>query len=193
MKTTDALCSCGCAEAHVVARRTTLDGVAVELWSDGPVTGRLGYAIDGVPMARPRTATGRSVALAAGWMLLGEVEILDAEELPAMYAACRWAAARGLVVGDARMRAADASRTVLRPVWTVLRADRDGRPTERVWRLPRLRWPGLAVWDHVSSSRGRYELMCSTMSSGRRHDETYEPTGLRFSTLAALSAHLLEA
>lgn len=182
------LCTCGDAASHVVARRLTADGVAVCLWDDGAVTGRLGYAIDGVPIVRPRGAEGRARALRAGRLLMGEVVIHDASEVGALYAACRWVAERGGLPGDVRRRLADQQRVTLRPVWTVLSADRNGRPTLRVWRLPRLRWPGMAVWDACTSGRGgRYELAYEIQRSG-----TYESSGLRFATLAALAAHLLE-
>lgn len=36
------MCSCMNPEPHVVARSETYDGIAVELWSDGDITGRLG-------------------------------------------------------------------------------------------------------------------------------------------------------
>ncbi len=164
-----------------MARRLTADGVAVELWSDGPVTGRMGFALSGVPVARP-SAAGLSTALAAGWLLMGEVELYDAEEVGGLYEACRWAAARGLGPGEVRARAAALKIT---PNWEVLSADRDGRPTERVWRLPRLgRWAGLAVWDRCGASQ-RYEVMSCD------RDGVCMPTGFAFGRLADLSAHLL--
>jgi hypothetical protein len=172
--------------AEQVARRTTADGVGVVLWSDGAVSGRLGCKLPGVPVAAPRTDEGRRLALAAGWLFMGEVEIYDLDETPALYSACRWAAERNGLPGDVRARMAALAAPAVRPSWEVVRTDRDGRPTTRVWRLPRVRWPGLAVWDHVSvgASGGRYELMAVD------RQDVCTPTGLRFSRLADLAAHL---
>lgn len=46
---------------------------------------------------------------------------------------------------------------VMRPQlhWTILSTDRDGKPTCRVCRLPRLTHPGLAIWHE----RGLYTIM----------------------------------
>jgi hypothetical protein len=183
------MCTCGRADAHQIAQRTTADGVAVVLWSDGPVTGRMGYALPGVPVARPEGAAAVEAALAAGWLLMGEASLYDAEEMPALYAACRWSADRGRGPGGVRARLARVGRVRIAPVWEVIRTDREGKPTVRAWRLPRVRWPGLAVWDHVSvgAKGARYEVM----ACGR--DGVCFTTGLRFSTLAALAAHLESA
>lgn len=173
--------------AVVAARRRTSDGVRVVLWNDGAVSGPLGYRLPGVPVSSPRTDDGRRVALAAGWLLAGEVALYDAEELGALYAACRWVAERGLLPGDVRARFAATQRPgPLRPIWEVVRADRDGRPTVRAWRLPRVLCPGVAVWDHVSvgAKGARYEVM------NVDHDGVCMTTGFRFSTLAALSEHI---
>ncbi len=73
--------------------------------------------------------------------------------------------------------------------WTVTRADRDGRPTERVAILPRIRWPGLAVFDYCGgpgSKDGRYVLV--RRLQGTR--DSYGTTGFAFKNLAALWAHL---
>lgn len=181
-------CSCGHDRAHQVAQRLTADGIAVVLWSDGPVTGRMGFALDGVPVARPATNEAREAALAAGWLLLGEVALYDYADLGALYAACRWAADRGRGPGAVRERLAALSSPRLRPVWEVYQTDRDGRPTVRVWRLPRVRWPGLAVWDHVSvgAQGARYELFHVD------RDNVGTRTGFRFSRLADLARHLHE-
>lgn len=183
------MCSCGEARPHEVARRRTADGVSVLLWSDGPVTGRLGYQIEGVPMARPRSAEGRKLALRAGRLLMGEVCIHDAADLGALYEACRWAAKRGGLPGDVRQRMRSARQPAIHPAWTVLSTDRDGQPTSRVWRLPRLRWPGMAVWDNCGPNRGgrgRYELTSVVQGAAN----TYESTGLFFGNLRELAAYL---
>ena len=39
------MCSCGETKPHRVAKRTTLDGIAVVLWSDGWVTDRMGILV----------------------------------------------------------------------------------------------------------------------------------------------------
>jgi hypothetical protein len=178
--------SCGCGEqrSHIVARRHTADGVFVALWDDGALTGALAHALPGVRLARPRSRAGARAALAAGWLFVGEVEIHDAAELPALYDACRRVAERGGRPGDVRARLAALERPKITPIWTVLATDRNGRPTERVWRLPRLRWPGLAVWDRMHGER--YEL---NQCIDRRRD-VFAPTGIRFATLAELAAHL---
>lgn len=183
-------CSCGETRAHVIARRRTADFLDVELWSDGPVTSRFGHALPGVPIARPRSASSLALALCAGWLFVGEVEIHDTDDLGDLYAACKWAAARDGLPGTVRARLAEMRTPRLTPVWTVLRTDRDGRPTERVWRLPRMRWPGTVVWDHVSvGARGRrYEIFYEVSGS----DGTYTSSGLRFRTLDEVSAHLRE-
>ena len=42
-------CSCGEVAPHRMARRKTLDGIAVELWSDGWLTSRMGVQIGKLP------------------------------------------------------------------------------------------------------------------------------------------------
>ena len=64
--------------------------------------------------------------------------------------------------------------------WTVLSADRDGRPTCRVATLPRLRWPATQVWHE----RGFYEVMYE--QCGALHS-----SGRRFTSQRALFAFLL--
>lgn len=168
-----------------LASRRTADGRTIELWDDGTIAGAMGFAFPGVSMARPRSEATRAIALAAGWMLLGDAEIWDASEIPAFWAACKWATKRGRTVGEARERALETLLPKLTPAWTVIRADRDGRATERVWRLPRLRWPGLAVWDHVSGGRGgRFELVTVDRAN------VCESTGFRFANLRDLRDHL---
>lgn len=178
-------CSCGNGAVHVVARRATFDGIGVELHSDGAVTGRLGSGIDGVPVARPRTATSRDLALRAGWLFVGECEVHNYTDLGALYEACRFVAARNGLPGDVRKRF-HAERALV-PAWTATATDRDGTPTERQWRLPRVLGRNLGVIDHVNhGARGRYEVV--TIDPQDR--ETCHATGFSFRTLAELSAHL---
>jgi hypothetical protein len=145
-------CTCGDTKRHSIASRRTSDGVAVVLWSDGSMTGNLG-ALPGLPAVRPRSS---AEALRAGWLLLGEVELYERGELADLYAACRWTAQRDGLPGTVRARLHRAPR--LNPAWTLIETDRDGRPVERFWRLPRMRWPGLAVWNRVNTTEP-YELM----------------------------------
>jgi hypothetical protein len=183
------VCSCGHDRAHVISRRLTADGISVELWSDGPITGRFGFALPGVPVVRPRTVESLHVALRAGRLLTGEVCLYDVTDLGDLYDACRWVAMRDGLPGDVRARIAEMRRPRLTPVWTVLSADRDGRPTLRSWRLPRLLLPGVAVWDHVSvgASGGRYEIAHEIPGSRG----SYRSSGIRFRTIAETCSHLL--
>lgn len=161
-----------------LASRRTAQDHTVLLWPDGALTWAFGEYIQGSPRARTPEATQR--ALTAGWLVLGEVELYDDAEVPALISAARWAADRDGLPGT--MRARLNAPSVLRPHWVTQQADRDGRPVLQTWRLPRLRWPGLAVWRE----KGRYEIMSQI---GRTN--SYAPTGVRFRTLSALSAHLL--
>ena len=69
----------------------------------------------------------------------------------------------------------------VRPVWTTLETDRDGKPTVQCWKLPRLRWPGLAVWRE----KGRYSVWSEIGRSG-----SYSPSGLSFANLRELTRYL---
>lgn len=180
------MCSCGDPTAHTIARRVTADGIGVLLWDDGGVSGVLGYRLQGVPMRRPRNAESHSLALRAGRLFMDELCLWKANELGMLYAACESVAKRSGTPGDVRAEVQRRQEPVLRPEWVTLSADRDGRPTERVWRLPRLRWPGTVVWDHVSHPRGRYELAREIQRSG-----TFTTSGIHFARLRDLCAHLL--
>lgn len=176
------VCSCGVAADHVIARRSTFDGKHVLLWSDGSLTWGMGYAIKGA--AQPRTSEQRARALRAGWLVIGEICIYDADEVSGLIAAARWAADRDGLPGTmrARLKALRAPRGP-RPVWEVLETDRDGKPTLRVWKLPRLGgYAGLAIWHE----RGQYSVMREM--PGRR--AVYEPTGFVRSTLSEIVALL---
>src|SRR5690606_19482601 len=127
-------CTCGNPDDHVIARRVTADGKHVLAWDDGTLTWALGYAIRG--SASPRTPEGRERARRAAWLVLDDVCLFDADEVPALIRAARWAAERG--TGRAgmweRLRGPKRGRVAgMAPQWTTLQADRDGRPTVRVW------------------------------------------------------------
>jgi hypothetical protein len=178
---------------EVLARRKTADAKDVVLWSDGSLTwGRMGTVIKG--SAHARTPAQIRDALAAGWLALGDVELYDAAEVPKLMAAARKVAARGGTPGDLRSAfGASASREErLTPIWTTLETDRAGNPTLRIWKLPRLLYGNLAVWDDRrgprASSMGRYQVMSEMGRSG-----TYAPIGVQFHTLHDLSAYLHEA
>ena len=88
-----------------------------------------------------------------------------------------------------RARLRQLATPTIRPTWDVVSADRDGRPTERVWRLPRLRWPGLAVFDFPNRAE-RYEVFNVHRGDRRAPSDYATTTGCRFATLADLAAHL---
>ncbi len=182
-------CSCGETSPHIVARRLTFDGIGIAVLHDGAITGRFGTALEGVPVTRPRTRKATELARRTGALFAGEVEIHNYSDLGVLYQACRWAAARDGLPGSVRTRFYQLQNPTIAPVWTVTETDRDGNPTERVWRLPRLRWPGIVVFDHVNhGARGRYEV--TTLVPGT---DTCATTGVSFRTLAELSTYLLSS
>jgi hypothetical protein len=183
------------AKHGILARRKTADDKVVMLHADGTLTWALGSAIKGSPNAR--TAAGIEEALTAGWLVMDNVELYDADDVPRLIAVTRKVAHQGGNHGD--VRRAFAKQPPLKPHWTTLEADRDGKPTIRVWRLPRMSHPGLAVWDTLrNASRGRYEVMMEVRAGigpGRRSEResgTYATTGVRFNDLDKLSQYLRE-
>lgn len=73
-------CSCGKREAHILARRTTADGCAVLLWSDGDLTtGGLALIARGLP-------------LDTAWLLMGDVCLYALDEVRTLARAARKAA-----------------------------------------------------------------------------------------------------
>lgn len=160
-----------------IATRRTAQGSIVHLWDDGTLTWALGRYIKGSPC--PRTDEQRVEALRAGWLVMGDVELYDDDEVPALVAAARWTARRGGDPGMMRDRLHGSA--VMRPVWTTLETDRDGTPRVQCWKLPRLRWPGLAVWREC----GRYSVWAEISGSG-----SYKPTGVDFSNLRSLTEYL---
>lgn len=85
MTTTANPCSCGCAEAHIIARRKTFEGIAVQIWSDGAVT----CGINTYVAMAPRSAFGRARAVKAGWLIASMVEMYDHAELRGLVLAAR--------------------------------------------------------------------------------------------------------
>lgn len=82
-----ATCSCGEVADHVIARRTTLDGRLVLIWSDGLVTFGLGFRVPGV--GRARYAYRRRLDLRAAWIVAGEVELYEAAAVAGLVEAAR--------------------------------------------------------------------------------------------------------
>jgi hypothetical protein len=172
---------------EIIGRGKTADGKSVQLWSDGTLTWGLGNAIKGSPHAR--TPAQVEVARRAGWLVLGDVSIYDADEVSRLIAAARKIAARGGSPGDLRAEFArsETREERLTPVWVTQEADREGRPTVRVWKLPRLLYGGLAVWDdrRGTGTRGRYQVMREIGRTG-----TYTGPLVQFDDFDALSAYL---
>ena len=186
------VCSCGADKPHVIASRRTADGTQVEVWDDGAVTGGYGMALPGVPVVRPRTDDARREALAAAWMLAGDVALYDLAEVPALYATARKVAQAGGGVAEFHAALRDAQETparapALRLQWQTYETDATGRPTVRVAILDRMRWPGLAVWHE----RGRYLLMnVEYIANQRRSEPVLVPTGFTFRSQQELATHL---
>jgi hypothetical protein len=186
------------AENGILARRKTYDDKVVLLWSDGSLTWALGNVIKGSPNAR--TADGIKEALAAGWLVMGEISIVMSSEVPRLIESARKAVRRAraratyAIPGD--VRAEFFKDAPLKPHWITLETDRDGKPTIRVWRLPRMTHPGMAIWDTLrQANRGRYEVMTEKRAGGlgqRSSDGTYATTGVRFHDLDKLSKYLRE-
>lgn len=168
--------------ATVIARRTTSDGKAIELWSDGSLTSALGRAIKGAPF-NPKPSAQQQ-ALAVGWLVIGDASLYDLSEIGKLAASAKYAVEHG--GQPVTMRAHFGKRTdrkALSPNFVVTETDRDGKPVTRVWKLPRIGpWSGTAVWDHVSrgGARGRYEIF------ERISGETYKTTGVSFGSQSEL-------
>ena len=158
------------------------------------MTAAFGMALRGLPIVRPRNPDALQRARTAGRLFLGEVELWNAHEAPALYDACRSVAAAGGLPGDVRARMRQGRRPTRKEVprlsWVVEQATRNGAPTSRFAWLPRLRWPGMVVVDHcgaAGSGRGRYHLMAHVPGAP---PDVVRSTGCQFHTLEALWEHL---
>lgn len=169
-----AACSCGNASAHTIARRSTADGKHVLLWDDGSLTWGLGLSIRG--SAFPRTREQSEMALRAGWLVLGDVELYDADEVSDLVRAARRVAVRSGLPGDVRAELARERAPKMPGAWTTLAVDNRGDVTERAWIFPRLSaYSGLAIFH----ARGRYLVMTRFHGAA----DTYAPTGFERTTL----------
>jgi hypothetical protein len=164
--------------ADTIASRETHDGKRIYLWSDGDITWALGYSIRGVRLPRDGD-------LSVGWAVLGEVEIVDAADVPLLVKAAQKGGRPGEIRArfHAMVQRRDEPEHERAPTinldWQTLETDRDGRVTLRMAKLPRMRFgSGLAIWNE----RGKYEVMEEVPPRG---SGTYKPIGFSFSTLAA--------
>jgi hypothetical protein len=186
-------CSCSDPHPHPIATRRTYDNRLVELDSDGArwVNGQRTPDLGAGPV---RSADALDRARAVGWLVMSNACILEAAEVSDLYLR-----GRALPRAPGTMRDLQAALEPKRTapvllVWTVLSADSRGKPTERQARLPRMKWPGLVLFDFCGgpgSARGRYRLFrqLPTPRNGA-HDVACEDTGFAFRRLADLWKHL---
>lgn len=174
-------------EHEIIIRRKTSDGIFVCGWDDGAITSPLGYAIKGVPVARPRTEDAIERERWVMWLFMGEVCLYEYDELAMLHKACRKAVKKcGLRAtgGDVRDILAEPAKIPMK--WTVTATDRDGRTTERQCRFRMGPLSGVAVfWI-----RGRGYMTGRVVRDARAADPVFVPDGLRFTNLKSLNAHL---
>jgi len=175
------MCTCGQQDNHRIARRVTADGHDVLFYSDGSVYGCMGIGRYG---SRPRNADRVEVYLRAAWLAAGEVCLYDQHEVRLLVVTARRAVQQITLqpLEYLRMSMAAGNRAPLRPSWTTLETDRNGRPLVQCWVLPRMRWPGLAIWRQ----HGRYEVVFRIEGSRG----TYQTTGMFFRSLAGVQEYL---
>ena len=128
-----------------IATRKTSDNVTLRLHADGMLT--LGLLVPVRGCGRSRSEKGRQTALTAGWLVMGAAELYSRDEIPTLLKAARWAAERDGLPGTMRARFAHLMAPRANPHWTVLSADRNGTPTERVWVIRLGPWSRHAVFD----------------------------------------------
>lgn len=92
-------CSCGCREAHKVARRETFDGKRVELWSDGSIT-QQGVYLRG--LGTPRYRWAQAWRIRAVRLIADDVGLYTAAELPAVVKIAERTFAHSYSTEDAR-------------------------------------------------------------------------------------------
>ncbi len=155
-----------------------------------------GETVPGLPKRKAREAEAQRRQLQIGHLFLGEVELYEEAELASAYAAARKAVEAGNgLPGELRKFFAAAMeakpRALFRLEWIVVATDNQTRPVERQAKLPRLRWPDLAVFDfcgRAGSGRGRYQVMRRINGTGGT--DSYVPSGFAFRTVRDLRAYL---
>jgi len=183
-------CPCGDPHPHTIATRRTYDNVRVDLDSDGTLwIGNQRTSTSGAAPVRTDAALER--ARKVGRLLMDNACILEAAEVTDLY---RRGRALSTVPETLRELRAALDRPPVRTlVWTVLSADRDGTPTERVCSLPRMFWPGMVVFDFCGgpgSAGGRYRVFRRIPNRGGERDAAVEDTGFAFRRLAELWGYL---
>lgn len=165
-----------------MARRTLFTGEDIILWSDGSISRPFGFYVEGSP--RPRTNQGKEIAVDAGWLVIGDCEIYDLDELPMLIEAAMWTVRRDRLPGTMRRRFAELKkrRGWPQPEWTSIQEDACGRVVVRCWMPHRLSaWGGFGVIDDTRAVGGR-----STLARITPGTSTLEPAGLQFGRLADL-------
>lgn len=74
-------CSCGCIEAHRIARRETFNGKGVEVWSDGTLT-QQGVYLRGLGL--PKSHWSRRVRALAVRLVMDDLGLYTTAEIPAV-------------------------------------------------------------------------------------------------------------
>lgn len=171
---TAATCPCGEPGTHDVAHRRTFDERGVILWSDGDLT----FAFSGIPgVGKLRD---RDRAMRIGWLVMGEVCLVDAADVPRLVRTARELPA-GALPGDLRAAffATPTPEWRLPGRWVTYAADYDGKPTCRVWVFPRLGpYARVAIWHE----RGVYEVMNIDTAKRTHRDQdryVYASTGFK--------------
>ena len=75
-------CSCGCTEAHVIARRQTADGRHLAIWSTGEITYAIGLYLRG--LGTPRSRWGVETRIKAVRLMMDDFGAYDADEIPTL-------------------------------------------------------------------------------------------------------------
>lgn len=187
-------CSCGEPHPHTIATRRSFDNVRVDLDSDGAIwiNGQRTSTTGAAPV---RTDAALARCRQVGRLVLDNACILTAAEVTDLYRRGRALAKPPESMRDLEAALAPKAPAPITLIWTVLSADRDGNATERVCSLPRMRWPGLVVFDFCGgpgSSGGRYRLFRRIPNRAGERDAAVADTGWAFRRLADLWAHLAQ-